>query len=191
VNPNVLSSSRILVLAVRGRVALREDTASHRNAAPSRVGAGQPNTDIRTSLPERGPSAYSVYFPNLFSGCDPRAEWTQLYQYVASTMVETQPVSNWNPLDSISSEELARLDERFDHALQDTRCLVFWTGLSLELARQWAQPLGLQTLTMTMGPLYSGRGVGSARHGKSSKGWSKYMKGTSGRFAEYGCRNNR
>jgi hypothetical protein len=106
-------------------------------------------------------------------------------------MAETQPVSNWNPLDYLSSEELARLDERFDHAIQDARCLVFWTGLSLELARQWAQPLGLQTLTMTMGPLYSGRGVGSARHGKSSKGWSKYMKGASGRFAEYGCRKNR
>ncbi|KAK5312891.1 hypothetical protein LTR93_011162 [Exophiala xenobiotica] len=42
-----------------------------------------------------------------------------------------------------------------------------------------------------MGSLYSDRDTGSVRCGKSAKGWSKYMKGASGRFAEYACRGGR
>ncbi|KAK5454971.1 hypothetical protein LTS15_005691 [Exophiala xenobiotica] len=42
-----------------------------------------------------------------------------------------------------------------------------------------------------MGSLFSDRDAGGARYGKSSKAWSNYMKGASGRFAEYACRGNR
>ena len=106
-------------------------------------------------------------------------------------MAETHPVSTWNPLDYFSREELARLDERFSHALRDATCLVFWTGLSPQLAQCWAAQHGLQTLIIAMGPLYSDRGVGGARYGKSSKAWTKYMKRASGRFTEYACRGSR
>jgi hypothetical protein len=39
----------------------------------------------------------------------------------------------WDPLHYCSPEELSRLDESFDFALRDITCLVFWTGVSLEL----------------------------------------------------------
>jgi hypothetical protein len=42
-----------------------------------------------------------------------------------------------------------------------------------------------------MDPLFSNRNVGGARYGKSPKAWTKYMKGASGRFAEYACRDGR
>jgi hypothetical protein len=117
---------------------------------------------------------------------------TALCQYVAVTrMTETRRVNTWSPLDYLSPEELARLDERFDYNLRDATCLVFWTGLSPELAQCWAAQHGLETLVIAMGPLYSERGIGGARYGKSSKAWSKYMRGASGRFAEYACRGRR
>lgn len=106
-------------------------------------------------------------------------------------MVENHRVNTWNPLDYLSPEELAHLDKRLDHNLRDATCLVFWTGLSPELAQHWAAQHGLQTLVIAMGPLYSDRGISGARYGKSSKAWSKYMKGASGRFAEYACRGRR
>ena len=94
-------------------------------------------------------------------------------------------------MDYLSPEELARLDENLDYNLRDASCLVFWTGLSPELAQCWAAQHGLQTLVIAMGPLYSERGIGGARYGKSPKAWSKYMRGASGRFAEYACRGRR
>ncbi|KIW99524.1 uncharacterized protein Z518_11263 [Rhinocladiella mackenziei CBS 650.93] len=100
-------------------------------------------------------------------------------------------MTTWDPLQYCSPEELSRLEERFDYALRDVTCLVFWTGVPLELAQRWAEQHGLPTLTIAMGPLYSGRDAGSARCGKSSNAWSKYMKGASGLFAEYACRGNR
>src|SRR5258706_1053164 len=97
----------------------------------------------------------------------------------------------WDPLEYLSQGEILSLDERFDYTLGDATCLVFWTGLSPELAQCWAKQYGLQTLTIAMGPLFSDRDLGSARYGKSSKAWSNYMKGASGRFAEYACRDGR
>lgn len=96
-----------------------------------------------------------------------------------------------DPLQYCSPGELAQLDERFDFALRNITCLVFWTGVRPELARRWAEHHGLPTLTLAMGSLYSDRDTGSVRCGRSAKGWSKYMKGASGRFAEYACRGGR
>ncbi|KIW87441.1 uncharacterized protein Z519_12077 [Cladophialophora bantiana CBS 173.52] len=107
------------------------------------------------------------------------------------TMERCLTVTSWDPLQCCSPEELSRLDERFDYALRDITCLVFWTGISPDRARCWAEQHGLPTLTIAMGPLYSDRGAGSLRHNKSPKAWSKYMKAASGRFAEYACRSGR
>ncbi|EXJ73558.1 uncharacterized protein A1O5_03319 [Cladophialophora psammophila CBS 110553] len=106
-------------------------------------------------------------------------------------MASVLAAATWDPLRYCSSKELSRLDERFDFALQDVTCLVFWTGVPPELARRWAEEHDLPTLTLAMGPLYSDRNAGSVRYGKSSKAWSRYMKAASGRFAEYACRGGR
>lgn len=100
-------------------------------------------------------------------------------------------MTTWDPLRYCSSEELCRLDERFNYALHDVTCLVFWTGVPPELAQTWAKQHRLPTLTIVMGPLFSDRDIGSARYGKSANAWSKYMKAASGRFAEFACRGNR
>src|SRR5205807_1891129 len=41
------------------------------------------------------------------------------------------------------------------------------------------------------GSIVDSRCPNSPRHGKSKKGWPKYMKGASGRLAEYACKGRR
>lgn len=106
-------------------------------------------------------------------------------------MSEAASTTTFDALRYLSPDELSRLIERFDCALQDVTCLVFWTGLSPALVRLWAEQHELQTLTRAMGPLYSCRDAGSPRYGKSLKAWSKYMKGACGLFAGYACRDRR
>ncbi|KAI7451890.1 hypothetical protein KC336_g13 [Hortaea werneckii] len=50
---------------------------------------------------------------------------------------------------------LTQLNQAFNIALQHDLALVFWTGISPELARDWARRNGLKTLTMAMGDLYT------------------------------------
>ncbi|KIW67781.1 hypothetical protein PV04_07010 [Phialophora macrospora] len=88
-------------------------------------------------------------------------------------------------------EELAHLDERFEHALRGVTCLVFWTGVGPDVARCWAMQHNLPTLTIAMGPLWDNRHSCSAGGARSSKAFFKYMKGASIRFAEYACRDMR
>jgi hypothetical protein len=106
-------------------------------------------------------------------------------------MATAHTASGCNPLDYLTAEELARLNEVFDNALRDATCLVFWTGVGFERAQSWATQQGLKTLTLTMGPLYHSHEADGARFGKSDKAWSKYMKGASARFAEYACLGDR
>ncbi|KEF50849.1 uncharacterized protein A1O9_13097, partial [Exophiala aquamarina CBS 119918] len=106
-------------------------------------------------------------------------------------MASVLTAATWDPLQYCNSKELSRLDERFDFALQDVTCLVFWTGVPPELARRWAEEHGLPTLTLAMGTLYSDRHAGSVRYSKTSTAWTRYMKAASGRFAEYACRGGR
>jgi hypothetical protein len=101
-------------------------------------------------------------------------------------MAETNRI--WDPLRYLSPTELACLDTQFDSVLTDASCLVFWTGVPRTVVQRWAEQNGAKTLTSAMGPLFDDRGLSSVRHGKSLKGWSKYVKGASGRFARYACR---
>lgn len=101
---------------------------------------------------------------------------------------ESNALTIWDPLQYLSPTELARLDEQFDSTLTDTSCLVFWTGVPRAVVHRWEEQNEAKTLTGGMGPLFDDRGSSNARHGKSPKRWSKYMKGASGRFAQYACR---
>ncbi|KAI6851135.1 hypothetical protein KC332_g268 [Hortaea werneckii] len=90
----------------------------------------------------------------------------------------------------LSQEEVTQLNQAFNIALQHDLALVFWTGISPELARDWARRNGLKTLTMAMGDLYTDnvrKPVRSAKPGKSNKSWSRYMKGASWLFAQHAC----
>ncbi len=97
----------------------------------------------------------------------------------------------WDPFAYLSQSELSRIDEQFDGVLQNETCLVFWTGLDRSLVQRWADRYGLKTLVGALGPLFDSRDPNSPRNGKSTKRWSKYMKGASGRFAEYACKGRR
>jgi hypothetical protein len=100
-------------------------------------------------------------------------------------------IGTCDPLKFCTLEELREIDKRFDSALGSITCLIFWTGVSPEVAHRWAEKHSLPTLTMALGPLYSGRDAQSPRCGKSSNAWSKYMKAASCRFAQYACRDGR
>ena len=103
----------------------------------------------------------------------------------------TQKLNVWDPLVYLNQTELCRIDEQFESVLRNITCLVFWTGLNQPLVQHWADQNGLMTLVGAMGPLFLPQNPKSARTGKTEKGWSKYMKGASGRFAEYACRDRR
>ncbi|KAI6857231.1 hypothetical protein KC343_g4081 [Hortaea werneckii] len=90
----------------------------------------------------------------------------------------------------LSQEEVTQLNQAFNIALQHDLALVFWTGISPELARDWARRNGLKTLTMAMGDLYTDnvrKPVRSVNPGKSKKSWSRYLKGASWIFAQHAC----
>ena len=81
----------------------------------------------------------------------------------------------------LCQNEVTQLNQVFEISLQHDSALVFWTGVSPDLAKNWARENDLKTLTMAMGSLYTDK--------KSTKSWSKYMKGASWVFAEQACRN--
>lgn len=87
----------------------------------------------------------------------------------------------------LSQSEMIRLNQTFERSLQDDRALVFWTGVSPNLAKDWACMNSLKTLSMAMGALYNDHSHGSLRSQKSPKSWSKYMKGASWIFAQQAC----
>ncbi|KAI7471578.1 hypothetical protein KC351_g12066 [Hortaea werneckii] len=89
----------------------------------------------------------------------------------------------------LSQDEVTQLNQAFNITLQHDFALVFWTGISPELARDWARRNELKTLTMAMGDLYTDnvrKPLRSAKPGKS-KSWSRYMKGASWIFAQHAC----
>ncbi|KAI7293805.1 hypothetical protein KC343_g148 [Hortaea werneckii] len=89
----------------------------------------------------------------------------------------------------LSQDEVTQLNQVFNIALQHDFALVFWTGISPEIARDWARRNELKTLTMAMGDLYTDnvkKPLRSAKPGKS-KSWSRYMKGASWIFAQHAC----
>ena len=97
-------------------------------------------------------------------------------------MLEAASMSATNLLAYLSCDELSQLDEIFSKVLGDTKSLVFWTGVSSILAKDWANSNNLKTLAIAMGALYCNNEPGTLRYRKSPKAWSKYMKGASGLF---------
>ena len=85
--------------------------------------------------------------------------------------------------------EVTQLNQAFEISLQHDSALVFWTGISPDLANNWARLNDLQTLTMAMGSLHTDNSKESLRSQKSTKSWSKYMKGASWVFAQQACHN--
>lgn len=89
----------------------------------------------------------------------------------------------------LCQNEVTQLNQAFEVSLQHDSALVFWTGISPDLAKNWARSNDLKTLTMAMGSLYTDNGRKSGRSQKSTKTWSKYMKGASWVFAQQACHN--
>ena len=85
--------------------------------------------------------------------------------------------------------EVTQLNQAFEISLQHDSALVFWTGISPDLARNWARRNNLKTLTMAMGSLYTENSKEGLRSQKITKSWSKYMKGASWVFAQQACHN--
>ncbi|EGP82433.1 uncharacterized protein MYCGRDRAFT_51634, partial [Zymoseptoria tritici IPO323] len=88
-------------------------------------------------------------------------------------------------------DERAELDRVFTATLENDSALVFWTGISPDLAKTWAGKNNLKTLTMAMGALYSDQSAASLRSRKTTKSWSSFMKGASGLFAQHACHGRR
>ncbi|KAF3807930.1 hypothetical protein GCG54_00007666 [Colletotrichum gloeosporioides] len=60
---------------------------------------------------------------------------------------------------------------------------VLWSGVDHDLAEEWAEQRGMQTLTCAMGPLMNWTHPKCRRIYKSSVQWTRYMKGVSAIFA--------
>ncbi|KAK5673990.1 hypothetical protein LTS10_013249 [Elasticomyces elasticus] len=84
----------------------------------------------------------------------------------------------------LCQNEITQLNQVFEISLQHDSALVFWTGISPDLAKGWAHRNDLRTLTMAMGSLYTDN---KRRSQRSTKSWSKYMKGASWVFAQHAC----
>ncbi|KAK6400605.1 hypothetical protein LTR81_024153 [Elasticomyces elasticus] len=89
--------------------------------------------------------------------------------------------------DYLCQNEITQLNRVFELSLQHDSSLVslvFWTGISPDLAKDWAHRNDLKTLTMAMGSLYTDN---NRRSQKFTESWSKYMKGASWIFAQHAC----
>ena len=65
------------------------------------------------------------------------------------------------PSTYLAVDELSELEKRFTEVLENTTCLVFWTGVPPNLPQEWAKARDMKTLVAAMGPLYSDKGPGS------------------------------
>lgn len=88
----------------------------------------------------------------------------------------------------LSRHEVRQLNQVFETSLKDDSTIVFWTGISPKLAKDWAHENGLKTLTAAMGTLYADKKRRPYPR-KSPKSWSQYMKGASWLFAQQACQN--
>ncbi|KAI9934846.1 hypothetical protein ASPWEDRAFT_44372 [Aspergillus wentii DTO 134E9] len=88
----------------------------------------------------------------------------------------------------LTLEEATPICNRFHGAEWQHGGQVMWSGVPRKLVQAWADRHGMQTLTTAMGPLmihdhpqclWSRK----TRKGKTSKWWSRYMKGASAMYA--------
>jgi hypothetical protein len=85
--------------------------------------------------------------------------------------------------DFLTIEEARQIRNRFHDDAWRPGCQVMWSGIPRQLAQDWADRHGMQTLTTAMGPLMAHDHPRCLRSKKLRKSWSKYMKGASAMYA--------
>jgi hypothetical protein len=98
--------------------------------------------------------------------------------------------STFHPLDYMTEKELDEVDTQLASALAGAAVVLFWTGVDWAHAQKWANTWGIKTLTMAMGPLMDPNNPSSPKAQKG-KSYSRYVKGASGRFAQYASQHCR
>lgn len=86
-------------------------------------------------------------------------------------------------LDFFTTQEARQICDQFPDDVWQPGRQVMWSGIPRQLAQIWADRHGMQTLTTVMGPLMAHGHPQCLWSKKSSKGWSKYMKGASAMYA--------
>lgn len=83
----------------------------------------------------------------------------------------------------LTVEEVYQICHQFHNDQWLPGCQVMWSGVRRQLVQSWADRNGMQTLTTAMGPLMVHEQPQCLWSRKSSKQWSRYMKGASAMFA--------
>lgn len=85
--------------------------------------------------------------------------------------------------DFLTTNEATQICCRFHTDIWQPGCQVMWSGVPRNLVQTWADQHGMQTLTTAMGPLMVHDHAQCLWTRKSSKAWSRYMKGASAMYA--------
>ncbi|KIW24866.1 uncharacterized protein PV07_10553 [Cladophialophora immunda] len=104
---------------------------------------------------------------------------------------DTSMAQTFDPLDYMTAEELLAIDTQFALALKGLDVVLFWTGVDWAHVQKWARIWKLKTLTVAMGPLMDAANPNSPKARKKKKAYSRYVKGASGRLAQYACQHCR
>jgi hypothetical protein len=86
-------------------------------------------------------------------------------------------------LNYLSVEEEHGICDQFQGSSWRCNGQVLWSGIQRDLAQQWADAHGMQTLTTAMGSLMDPEHPKCLKNAKTTKNWSKYVKGASALFA--------
>ncbi len=84
----------------------------------------------------------------------------------------------------ITANEEKEIREQFQNSCVRNR-QVLWSGMHREVAQEWADKHGFQTLTTAMGPLMDPNSPKCPKATKGHKSWPKYVHGASVVFACY------
>ena len=98
---------------------------------------------------------------------------------------KTYIARTFDPLEYMTKKELDRVDDQFASALAGVDVVLFWTGIDWAHAQKWATMWNMKTLTVAMGPLMDSKIPSSPKAQKGKLSYSRYVKGASGRFAQY------
>ncbi|PYH92910.1 hypothetical protein BO71DRAFT_451091 [Aspergillus ellipticus CBS 707.79] len=96
-------------------------------------------------------------------------------------MCSPETLENFHNFLTIS--EATQICSRFHSDIWQPGCQVMWSGVRRNLVQTWADQRGMQTLTTAMGPLMVHNHARCLWSRKSSKEWSRYMKGASAIYA--------
>ncbi|RWQ95428.1 hypothetical protein C8Q69DRAFT_486498 [Paecilomyces variotii] len=96
-------------------------------------------------------------------------------------------VEKFNEL--LTPEEASQICNQFHSARWKHGRQVMWSGVPRSLVQTWADKHRMQTLTTAMGPLMVHSDPHCLWSRKSSKRWSKYMKGASAMYAYHIAQN--